>query len=58
MNSAGWSSFTLSATNRTEPLYWSGVILSASRNALTILVLSSLPASLSIWLIIFLCTAV
>src|SRR5665811_2231628 len=45
MLSAGWSSWILSVTNRTEPLYWSGVIFSASWNALTILVLSSLAAS-------------
>src|SRR5450759_1249612 len=47
MLSAGWSSWILWVTNRTEPLYWSGVIFSASWNALTILVLSSLAASLS-----------
>ena len=55
MVSAGWSSLTFSVTKRTEPLYWSGVIFSASWNALTILRLSSLDASLSIWLTTCLC---
>ena len=39
ISSAGWSSSTFSVTKRTEPLYWSGVIFSASWNALTILLL-------------------
>ncbi len=58
ISSAGWSSLTLSATKRTEPLCWSGVIFSASWNALTIFFLSSLDASLSIWLITCRCAAV
>jgi len=58
IRSAGWSSSILSATKRTEPLYWSGVIFSARLKALTIFFLSSLAASLSIWLITCLWAAV
>ena len=58
MCSAGWSAMILSRTKRISALCSSGVSFSARLKALTILALSSVVASLSIWLIVRRCTAV